>query len=483
MQGIITNIFDDMLRDDERDIELSKMMLYQDVAEDEAVRIAFSLVLKFIGEFDRADAGLPSYVKFQKIMLDYYTGLDQAHAYEQATVWQHYLLELISRSDNAFSIQSERDAVEPHIIELAKHEITMLKQFFLIDWEQITTNLGNAEGADLHSHNIACIIPKEVSLAEFAATNLHLGQGHRLQFIVEALVETDADASINLLRSYYKRYGSGILSGYDAFDWDNMSRANDFRGRLVGVNTYDAVTFADIVGYEHQKKKVQENVAHLMNGLLSSNMLLYGDSGTGKSSTVKAVLNMYKDHGLKLISLTKEQITDLPQIIDLIENRGSKFIIFIDDLSFEENEVSYKTFKSVLEGRIRARSRNMLICVTSNRRNIIKEVWKDRENMDDIHRRDNIQEKRSLADRFGLVVTYSSPDKAEYMSIVMGILEKEGGVDSRNPETSGIWSYITREDAQARALTFERMHGGMSGRAARQFADGLLSEYSESLLS
>jgi predicted AAA+ superfamily ATPase len=187
-------------------------------------------------------------------------------------------------------------------------------------------------------------------------------------------------------------------------------------------------------------------------------MLLYGDSGTGKSSSIKALLNRYKDKGLKLISLSREKIDELPKIFETVRNKGQKFIIFVDDLSFEEGDNSYKSFKSIVEGSVSAKPANTLICVTSNRRNIVREVWKDREGVDDIHLRDNLQEKRSLADRFGLTLVYPSPDKQEYLGIVLA-LSKKAGIDMPDDE-------LIKE-----ALTWEIRHGGRSGRAARQFVD------------
>jgi predicted AAA+ superfamily ATPase len=204
-----------------------------------------------------------------------------------------------------------------------------------------------------------------------------------------------------------------------------------------------------------------ENTEFLLRGLPANNVLLYGDSGTGKSSSVKAVLNRYKDRGLKLIAVPKERIDELPQILEYVGGRGLKFIIFIDDLSFEENEVGYKSFKSVVEGSVSARTTNTVICVTSNRRNIIKEVWKDRAEQDDIHLRDNLQEKRSLADRFGLTIVYIAPEKGDYLDIVAALAKKAGlNMDAE---------YLSEQ-----ALIWEIRHGGRSGRTARQFIDHMV---------
>jgi predicted AAA+ superfamily ATPase len=185
-------------------------------------------------------------------------------------------------------------------------------------------------------------------------------------------------------------------------------------------------------------------------------MLLYGDRGTGKSSSVKALLNMFASRKLRLVSVPKEEIAAIPAIMEALAARGLRFIIFIDDLSFEENETGYKSFKSALEGGIRPQPENVIVCVTSNRRNIIKEVWRDREGGEDIHINDSLQEKRSLADRFGLTVVFSSPDKYEYLDIVKGIAEREG----LNADIA---------ELESEAMKWEIRQNGRSGRGARQF--------------
>ena len=195
----------------------------------------------------------------------------------------------------------------------------------------------------------------------------------------------------------------------------------------------------------------------LLSDLRSNNILLYGDSGTGKSSTVKALLNHYSSSGLKLISVAKENLKLLPDVMEQIADRGLKFIIFIDDLSFDENENEYKVFKSIVEGRVAPRPQNTVFAVTTNRKNIVKDLWGDREG-DDVRRRDNMEEKRSLADRFGITLTYSAPTKQEYLAIVRGIAAKAG-------------LSIPDDELTGEALKWELRHGGRSGRAAKQFVD------------
>jgi predicted AAA+ superfamily ATPase len=220
----------------------------------------------------------------------------------------------------------------------------------------------------------------------------------------------------------------------------------------------DPVRLSDLIGLDRQIGALKENIGFLLRGLPASNMLLYGDAGTGKSSSVKAVAREFADKGLKLVAIPKARIAELPAVLGAAAGRGLKFLLFIDDLSVEEDESAYQSFKSVIEGGVNARPDNVVLCVTSNRRAIVKEVWKDREGEYDVHVRDNLQEKRSLADRFGLTLSYLAPGKDEYLAIVEGLAKKAG------LETDG-------DELRAAALTWEVRHGGRSGRTARQFID------------
>jgi predicted AAA+ superfamily ATPase len=254
------------------------------------------------------------------------------------------------------------------------------------------------------------------------------------------------------LAAHYARAACGAFARYAAFDW---------RGGLVGVERPDSVGFDDLIGYAAQKQKIIENTEFFVNGRPCNNMLLYGDRGTGKSSSVKALLNMFRSRGLRLVSLPKSELQDLPVLMETLAPRGCKFIVFVDDLSFEENETGYKSFKSALEGGVHAQPQNVLVCVTSNRRNIIKEVWREREDKDEINLNDALQEKRSLADRFGLTVTFGAPNKAEYLDIVRGLARRAGlEVD---------------DDLLRSALQWELRQSGRSGRVARQFVKHMLS--------
>jgi predicted AAA+ superfamily ATPase len=232
---------------------------------------------------------------------------------------------------------------------------------------------------------------------------------------------------------------------------------------LVGVRNYDRITFEQLIGYERQKEALIENTEFFLKGYPANNVLLHGDRGTGKSSCVKALLNKFKGSKLKLISLNKNHVDQLYRIIESIAGRGCKFIIFIDDLSFEDTEIGYKHFKSVIEGGIEAQPGNVLIYVTSNRRNIVREVWKDRGADGEVHLNDGMQERLSLADRFGLSISFTAPDKESYLNIVKGLAAQER-LD------------LDEDTLIEEALKWDVRQKGRSGRSARQFVNHIYSK-------
>jgi predicted AAA+ superfamily ATPase len=313
-------------------------------------------------------------------------------------------------------------------------EMGELKKLYAIDWERIGSVFGDG-GVSV------CCLRQDSGPGSRA--------GHRDR--VRQALETDTnEKTADMLSDYYGEYGCGIFERYQAFLWDDM---------LVGVLHYDRITFDRIIGYDRQKNALIENTEFFLKGYPANNVLLYGDRGTGKSSSVKALLNKFKDSKLKLISLNKNNVGDLYKIIESVAGRGCKFIIFIDDLSFDDTEIGYKHFKSVIEGGIEAQPSNVLIYVTSNRRHLIKETWKDRTgDSGEVHGNDGMQERLSLADRFGLTLTYSAPDKEEFLHIVKGIAKQEN---------LNIDEHLLIQEA----LKWDVRQKGRSGRVARQFVN------------
>ena len=232
---------------------------------------------------------------------------------------------------------------------------------------------------------------------------------------------------------------------------------------FVAINNMDKVMLDDLVGYEIQKQKLVDNTAAFVAGRKANNVLLFGDSGTGKSTSIKAIVNEFYPQGLRMIEIYKHQFKDLSNVIAQIKNRNYRFIIYMDDLSFEEFEIEYKFLKAVIEGGVETKTDNILIYATSNRRHLIKETWNDRNDMENgngIHRSDTIEEKLSLVNRFGVTINYSKPSQKEFFHIVTELAHREG-------------IQMTDEELCQKANAWELSHGGISGRTAQQFINYL----------
>jgi len=271
------------------------------------------------------------------------------------------------------------------------------------------------------------------------------------------LLAVDESMFMERLTAHLKKNGCGDLAEYGMFTYNSGLNA------LVGVANPDEISFDDIIGYEYQKNSLISNTKAFIQGYAANNVLLAGSRGTGKSSCVKACAKMFFSQGLRLIEITKEQILALPQILGLIGRRGMKFIIFVDDLSFEDFEIEYKHMKSLLEGSSGVRPENVLFYATSNRRHIISEKWSDRVSGSEdaeIHTNDMMNEKMSLSDRFGLTLTFSKPTPDEYLAIVWSMAQKEG-------------INLDKNELNKKAMAWELNNKGISGRSARQFIDAL----------
>ncbi len=264
--------------------------------------------------------------------------------------------------------------------------------------------------------------------------------------IKEMTEAKSAKELLDKLISHYQRLGSGILSRYTAFNYD---------GVLHGISNTDKITFDSLVGLDHQKKVLIENTEAFVHGKPANNVLLFGDRGTGKSSSVKALLNMFSSEGLRVIELPKRCIKDIPYLTETLADKPNKYILFLDDLSFESRDTEYKALKTAMEGQLRAHPENVLIYATSNRRHLIKETFDDRQG-EEVHRNDNMQETLSLAERFGISLVFSAPNQKEYLRITEELL-KAHGIE------------MTAE-LEKQAIVWQMNYGGRSGRCAKQFA-------------
>ncbi len=266
-----------------------------------------------------------------------------------------------------------------------------------------------------------------------------------------------ADDVADVFISHYRRYGYGDIANYRAFRWN---------GKLIGIKHFEDIHLDDLIGYEHQKEILIGNTEAFVKSKPANNVLLVGARGTGKSSSVKALANEYYNRGLRLVQLTKPQLKNLPEIMEALRQYASKnFVIFLDDLSFEESDAEYKYLKSAIEGGVESRPENVLIYATSNRRHLIRETWRDRvDGQDELYRDDGVNETISLSDRFGLIVYYYAPSQAEYLEIIRHMLKKQS---------------IELDDEQLRieGLRWEMTHSGRNGRTAQQFVTNYLGQH------
>jgi predicted AAA+ superfamily ATPase len=265
--------------------------------------------------------------------------------------------------------------------------------------------------------------------------------------------DESAEIATRSLCDYFAKFGYGIMADYVAFNWDGEKEG------LAGVSTYSEMTFDKIYGYERQKQELIKNTQAFLNNRPANNVLLFGDRGTGKSSSIKAIGNHFYSDGLRMVQVSRDYFVQLPKVMRALSNWGKKFIIVLDDLSFEEFEVEYKVLKSILDGGLEVKPDNVLFYASSNRRNIIKEVWQD-QNMNELHSRDSVNEKVSLSDRFGIKLFYDSMDQAEYFSL-LGKMAADAGLK------------IDDKDLKSEAVNWEMSHSGRNGRVARQLLDYL----------
>ena len=256
----------------------------------------------------------------------------------------------------------------------------------------------------------------------------------------------------------YREHGTGAFARFRAFRW-----TDDDGGKLEGVSSADPIRLSELIGYDAERRLLLENTAQFVAGFAANNVLVYGDRGTGKSSTVKALFNEFQGRGLRLVEVPTNRLADFPRIIGMLRGKSLRFIVFVDDLSYGEKESGYTELKALLEGGLEAQPTNVLLYATSNRRHLVQERFSDRSAYtedDDPRRQDTLQEKLSLSDRFGITVIFVTPDQERYLDIVRGISRQRGLA-------------LEPEELRRQALQWASRHNGLSGRTARQFVDQL----------
>lgn len=369
-------------------------------------------------------------------------------------LWHDYLTFELMMNENSFSLTCERvGASNGSVNHFARADFAVFKRLFDFDFAPIEQDL-NIDCFSVLEHYTA--IPKKEQL-------YYRTVSEKVRTLSTAIAAAqDENEIFDLVTAHYRDCGVGMFGLNTAFRIQEDA-SGDFT--LSPINNLDRVLLSDLIGYEAQKQELRQNTEAFVSGRSANNMLLYGDAGTGKSTSVKAILNEYAPQGLRMIEIYKHQFGLLSQVISRIKNRNYRFMIFIDDLSFEEHEVEYKFLKAVIEGGVETRPSNVLIVATSNRRHLVQETWKDRNDMEhngDIHRSDTMEEKLSLAARFGCSICYVSPNRQQYHDIVRGIA-------ARLPESLS----LTEEELLQAANRWEIRHGGISGRTAQQFINYL----------
>jgi uncharacterized protein len=363
--------------------------------------------------------------------------IDKAEEYGlMGVIPVEYILHAISHQENVFSLVAEKNSgkVGEGLKKAAAKDIVLLRDFL----EDVFSRFKN--------HNL---------LGNYKPTTIRMfnGRGILEKCFMDFRYDPSGKEAVKLMCEYYGKYGYGIMADNVAFNWDGEKQA------LSGIKNYSTMTFEDIYGYDTQKGELMRNTEAFLHDKPANNVLLFGDRGTGKSSSIKAVGNEYYADGLRMVQVSREYFVQLPKLMQALSKWGKKFIIVLDDLSFEEFEVEYKVLKSILDGGLEVKPPNVLFYATSNRRNIIKEVWQDQD-QSELHNVDSVNEKVSMADRFGIKLYYDSINQAEYFTMLNNIARSES-LD------------IAQEDLEAAAVKCEMSHTGRNGRMARQLIDYL----------
>lgn len=382
--------------------------------------------------------------------------LDVATKYGfNGNLWHNYIAFLLAMTETPFTLVCEKNgASSGSVKEFAKSDLEVFRQLLDYDFKPLEQALG-----------INCFsVIENYQAVEKKEQIYNKSVSEKVQELSREIEKaSDGTDMYRIVTAFYKRYGVGMFGLNKAF---RVSPNLEVTGELLeSITTTGDMKLDDLIGYESQKKRLQENTEAFVNGRKANNVLLYGDAGTGKSTSIKAILNQYYDQGLRMIEVYKHEFKYLQRIIAQIKNRNYKFIIYMDDLSFEEFEIEYKYLKAVIEGGLEVKPDNVLIYATSNRRHLIRETWQDRPDniSDDMHQNDTVQEKLSLSARFGLSIGYFRPSHQEYVKIIQELAH-------RHPEIK-----MTDEELRAGAVQWEMSHSGISGRAAQQYINLLLS--------
>ncbi len=423
--------------------DIAKLIMYGDIDED-CILYQMGEIFREFEEGTQSNAVLIRKVYTQiKRLLTVATdfGFDN-------NLWHNYLAYFLITNENPFSITCEKiGANDGSVNHFARNDFAAIKNLFEYDFSEIEKSLGIDCFTQIS--NYRAIEKKELMY------NKNVSE--KVQALSSRMEQAkDVEGFFTAVTEFYRDYGVGMFGLNKAF---RIQDRTDSKLVFLPINNMDKVMLSDLVGYEIQKKKLVDNTRAFVEGKKANNVLLFGDSGTGKSTSIKAIVNEFYGQGLRMIEIYKHQFKDLSNVIAAVKNRNYKFIIYMDDLSFEEFEIEYKFLKAVIEGGVETKPDNILIYATSNRRHLIRETWNDRNDVqqdEGMHRSDTMQEKLSLVNRFGVTINYSKPSQKEYFDIVIHLAAKAG-------------IKMSEDELKAEANKWELSHGGISGRTAQQF--------------
>ena len=436
---------------------ISKLTVYRNIGKS-------SPLMKLAEIFKYKEDKTFSDEKIVNLILDkVYEIIELSNIYQfDSDLWTYYIVYLFAINENPFTLSAERrgevnDTLKTFalndfeiFIKLIHYDFGKLEKDLNINCFTLIKNYKNDKEFDGKDHSSYYNDVNNVTI--------------RIKELYELLKdELDANAFYEKVMAFYKKYGVGAFGLYKAFRV-SLDREENLLTPISGTSN---ITFDDLIGYEEQKSIIIQNTESFVNGNAANNVLLYGDAGTGKSSSIKSLLNMFYEKGLRMIEIYKYDYQYLPEILSKIKNRNYRFIIYLDDLSFEKNETEYKYLKAVIEGGLEVKPENVLIYATSNRLHLLHETFSDRQEVekDDVHISDTIAEQTSLASRFGLTISYFNVRRQEFFDMICELAK-------RYKELAN----VSKDELIKKATLWNMYHNDYSGRAAQQFIDDLISK-------